>query len=112
MGPQFVGGTRAKGFVASLPAVGLALLPKIACPGCWPAYTAALAAMGINFVDYTPFLLPATIVFLLITLGSLALLARRRGRAEPFLLGLAGSAVVLVGKFVIATDPIMYVGIA
>jgi mercuric ion transport protein len=37
--------------VASLPALGTALLPKLACPLCWPAYSALLCAVGLGFVD-------------------------------------------------------------
>ena len=39
------------------------------------------------------------------------MLARRRRRAEPLLLSLVGSAAVLAGKFVLASDVAMYAGI-
>jgi mercuric ion transport protein len=100
-----------KGFFAALPVVGAALLPKLVCAACWPAYTAFLGAAGIEFVNYTPYLLPLTGVGLVIAVGSLGLLARRRRRIEPFLLGLAAAVAVLVGKFVLESSPVLYVGI-
>lgn len=96
---------------AALPVMGAALLPKIVCAACWPAYTAALGAIGIEFFDYTPYLVPLTIVALVVATGSLALLARRRSRIEPVLLGLGAAAAVVVGKFVLDSDLMLYAGI-
>ncbi len=95
---------------ALLPAIGAALLPKLTCPACWPAYAAVLGSMGVGFVDYTPWLLPATLVFLLITLALLAWRPRRG--YSPLALGIAASAVVLIGKFVFDSEPAIYAGIA
>src|SRR5437899_2661960 len=100
-----------KGFFATLPVIGAALLPKLVCAACWPAYTAFLGAVGIEFVNYTPYLLPLTGVGLMVAVGSLGLLARRRRRIEPFLLGLAAAIAVLVGKFALESDPVLYIGI-
>ena len=95
---------------AMLPAVGAALLPKLTCPVCWPAYAAVLGALGVGFVDYTPFLLPLTMLFLVITLAMLAW-RPRRGYA-PLVLGLAASAIVVVGKFFFDSDIATYAGVA
>ena len=59
--------TRRLQVVAMLPAVAAALLPKLTCPACWPAYAAVLSALGVSFVDYTPYLLPFTLAFLALT---------------------------------------------
>jgi hypothetical protein len=96
--------------VAMLPAVGAALLPKLTCPVCWPAYTALLSALGVGFIDYTPYLLPLTLVFLGVTLAMLAW-RPRRGYA-PLALGLAASAIALVGKFLFDSDLAAYAGVA
>ena len=101
-----------RSFAASVPAIGAALLPKLTCPLCWPAYTAALGALGLGFVDYTPYLLPATLAFLVLAVGSLALVARRRGRWIPLLLGVASTAIVLTGKFAMDSDWVTNSGIA
>lgn len=96
-------------FAALLPAIGAALLPKLTCPVCWPAYAAILSALGVGFVDYTPYLMPLTVAFLAITLAMLAW-RPRRGYA-PLVLGLASSAIVLVGKFLFDSDLAVYSGV-
>ena len=93
-----------------LPAVGAALLPKLTCPACWPAYAALLSALGVGFIDYTPFLLPLTLVFLVVTLTVLARRARR-GYA-PLTLGLFAAAAMLIGKFLFDSDIATYAGVA
>ena len=97
-------------FAALLPAIGAALLPKLTCPVCWPAYAAVLSALGVSFIDYTPYLLPLTMAFLAITLAMLAW-RPRRGYA-PLVLGVVASAVVLVGKFLFDSDVAVYSGVA
>ncbi|MGH8719757.1 MAG: MerC domain-containing protein [Burkholderiales bacterium] len=101
---------RMNAFAAS-PAVGLALLPKLTCPACWPAYAAVLSAAGLGFLDYTPYLLPLTTVFLAVTLVALGYRAKNRRGYLPLLLGLVGSAIVIFGKFVFDSDPTLYAGI-
>lgn len=96
--------TRWQAVAASFPAIGAALLPKLACPLCFPAYAAMLSALGLGFVDYTPFLLPLTAVFLVMALGVLALQARRTGNKTALLLGATASLVVLAGKFYFESD--------
>ena len=103
---------RFRAVVASLPAIGTALLPKLTCPLCWPAYAAVLSALGLGFVDYTPYLLPATLAFLATAVGTLAIGARRSGRLMPLVLGLASSVVVLVGKFAVDSAWVTDGGIA
>lgn len=84
---------------AASPALGVALLPKLVCPLCFPAYAAILGALGIEFIDYTPYLLPLTAIFLAVALVVLALQARRTGNIGALLLGLAAAMIVLLGKF-------------
>lgn len=91
--------TRWQAAAASFPAVGVALLPKLTCPLCFPAYAAVLSAVGLEFVDYTPYLLPLTISFLVVAVVVLALQTRRTGNGYPLVMGIAASALVLIGKF-------------
>lgn len=35
--------------LAVAPGVGLEFLPKLACPACWPAYTALVSSLGLSF---------------------------------------------------------------
>lgn len=94
-----------------LPGVGAALLPKVACPACWPAYAGFLGSLGLPFLMETRWLLPLTAVFLVIAVGVLAFRARRRRGYGPFVLGLVAAAFVLIGKFTFESDPAMYAGI-
>lgn len=93
---------------AMLPAVGAAFLPKLTCPACWPAYAGLLSSLGMGFFDYTPYLLPLTVVFLLIALTTLVYGAQQRYGYGPFLLGLLASITLLVGKFQFDSDLTMY----
>ena len=97
---------------AMVPAIGLSLLPKIACPACWPAYAGFLSSVGLGFLIDTSYLLPLTAVFLAIAVGALAFRAGHRRGYRPFVIGLLASAVVLIGKFNFESDAAMYVGLA
>ena len=102
---------RAKGWgIAVLPSIGMALLPKLTCPVCWPAYTALLSSVGIHFIDYTPYLLPTLSAFLAITVWALAFRARSRRGYGPFGLGVLGAGAVLMGKFAFEHDAGVYAG--
>src|SRR5215831_11945154 len=35
---------------AVLPGIGVALMPKLICPLCWPAYAGLLSAVGLGFL--------------------------------------------------------------
>jgi hypothetical protein len=98
--------------LAVVPSIGIALLPKLTCPLCWPAYTAILATFGLGFVNYTPYLIPLTFLFLVITLVSLVYKARGRQGYMPFVLGLIGSTLLISGKFILNSNPAMYGGIS
>jgi hypothetical protein len=97
--------------VASFPAIGAALLPKLTCPLCWPAYAALLSALGLEFFDYTPYLMPLTLALLAVALGALALHARRTGHWIALMTGVAAAAIVLLGKFTFELDWLTTVGI-
>ena len=96
----------------TLPVVGVALLPKLTCAACWPAYAAILSSLGVSFVDYTPYLLPLTAAFLALTLVMLAYRAASRRGYAPLALGSVASAIVLIGKFAFDSDVALYGGIA
>ena len=98
-------------FVAAIPAIGLAFLPKLVCPVCWPIYTALLSSMGIGFVNYTPYLMPLTFVFMLVAVGALLYHAKTRKAYGPFVLGLFASITLLLGKFAFNSDPALFVGV-
>lgn len=94
-----------------LAAAGVSLLPKLACPACWPAYAGLLSSVGLGALASSKYLLALTATFLGVALTTLAFRAERRRGFGPFLLGLAASAAVLGGKFVIESDALMYGGV-
>jgi len=98
--------------LAMLPGIGAVFLPNVACPACWPAYAGFLSSMGLGFLLDATFLLPLTAAFLAIAVGALAYRANKRRGYVPFALGVASTAVVLVGKFTFERDPAMYAGLA
>jgi hypothetical protein len=98
--------------LAMLPGIGMAFLPKIACPACWPAYAGLLGSLGLGFLMHTAWLLPLTATFLVLAVGALAFRAWRRRGYGPFLVGLAASAVVLLGKFAFENHTAMYAGVS
>jgi len=101
--------SRSLGF-ASLPSIAVAVLPKLTCPLCWPAYAALLSSVGVNFVNYTPMLLPVLAILLVVSLLALAYRARGRRGFGPFWLGLFASLMILIGKFVLDSDSAIYIG--
>lgn len=101
-----------RGLVSALPAIGVALLPKLTCAACWPAYAALLGAMGISFVDYTPWLLPIMGALLGLALVSIAWRAGPRRGFGPFWLGAGASIAILAGKFGNDSDIMVYAGTA
>src|SRR5215831_14982755 len=82
------------------PGVGFSLLPKLACPLCWPAYAGLLSTVGLGFLIGTAYLLPLTIAFLLLALVAMAFRATVRRGYRPLLVGLFASVVIVLGKFV------------
>jgi hypothetical protein len=99
-------------WLAILPAIGVAMLPKLACPACWPAYAGLLSSIGLGFLTQAAYLFPLTIVFLAVAVGALGFRARSRHGYGPFSVGLVAAVVVIVGKFLFESDPAMYGGIA
>ena len=100
-----------RSFLATVPGIAFAFLPKLACPACWPAYAGLLSSVGLGFLLDTAYLFPLTAVFLVLAVGALPSRARTRRGYGPFGVGLAAAIVVLVGKFVFDSNIAMYGGI-
>ena len=97
---------------AVLPGIGIALMPKVVCPLCWPAYAGVLSAAGLTFLMEDRWLLPISAVFLMAALGALAWRARTRRGYGPLGVGAVSAVGVLVGKFVLDSTVTVYVAIA
>ncbi len=85
--------------LVAIPGIGVSLLPKLACPLCWPAYAGLLSSVGLGFLISARYLLLLTAAFLLIALAALAFRARRRHGYGPFVVGLIAGVGVMLGKF-------------
>ncbi len=104
--------SRWKSSAAVLPAIGVAFLPKVVCPLCWPAYGAILSSAGLAFLMEDRWLLPISAVFLLAALAALAWRARTRRGYGPFALGAGSAGAIMSGKFLLDSTSIVYLGIA
>lgn len=91
--------------LAALPGIGAAALPVGFCPACWPAYAAVLGTLGLGPLLYAPYLAPVIGVLLVLAVAGLAWRARRRRGYGPAVLGGVAAGVIVVGKFVLQSDP-------
>ena len=97
---------------ATIPSIGVALLPKLSCPFCWPAYAAIANMLGLGFLIDSRYLLLTTAGFLLLAIAALLYRARHRHGYLPAVLGLASSALIVLGKFVLGSRVTFYAGLA
>ena len=103
---------RWRSFLAMAPGIGVSLLPVGLCPACWPAYAGLLSSLGLGFLGERTYLLPFTILFLIAAVCALYYRARTRWGYGPFVAGLIASVTLYVGKFVLHSNPMLYVGVA
>jgi hypothetical protein len=93
---------------AVLPGIGVALMPKLICPLCWPAYAGLLSAIGLGFLISARNLMIVTASFLIVAVIALAFRARQRRGYGPASAGLAASIFILFGKFYLESPSLMY----
>ncbi len=96
---------------AMLPSIGVGLLPKLACPACWPAYAGLLSSFGVSFLIDSRYLFALTAIFLVVALFFLGFRASRRRGLGPLAIGVVASVVLLVGKFHFGSDTAMFLGV-
>ncbi len=92
----------------ALPVISVSLLPKLACPMCWPAYAGLLSSIGLGFLISDTYLLPLTAAFLALAMGTMAYGAKKRHGYGPLFLGLVAATAVLLSKFVWDSKPNTY----
>lgn len=85
--------------ILAVPSIGVSVLPKLACPACWPAYAGLITSIGLGFLISVRYLLPLTIVFLILALAAMLFKARDRRGYSPFLLAVLAASGILLGKF-------------
>lgn len=103
--------TRLLSTAAVLPGIGIALLPKLACPACWPAYAGILSSVGLGFLVESRYLMAFTTVFLIVALGALVFRAKTRRGYAPFALGVFAAVLIMGGKFALDISLVMYAGV-
>lgn len=106
---KYSGGVLAS--LTAVPAVIVGFLPSVICPACWPVYAGLLSSLGLGFLIESRYLMLTMCVLLTLAIISLAISGRKRHGYGPFLLGMAGGLVLLLGKFAIALDALVYGGI-
>jgi hypothetical protein len=91
-----------------LPGIGVALMLKLICPLCWPAYAGLLSAVGLGFLINSRNLMIVTAAFLIVAVTALAFHARQRRGYGPAIAGLAASIVIVLGKFYLESPAAIY----
>ena len=94
----------------AVPGVGVSM-PKVICPVCSPAYAAVLSSIGLGFLVSTTYLLPVTVAFLAVAVGTLAFRAASRRGLLPFWVGVVAGGSVVTGKFWLDAASITYAGV-
>lgn len=100
--------SRWKQGLVALPGVGVSILPKLACPACWPAYAGLLTSVGLGFLISAAYLLPLTASFLALAMGAMVFRARDRHGYGPLTLGILAAVGVLIGKFAWESNAVIY----
>jgi mercuric ion transport protein len=108
--PSGITRSRFGGFMAGLAAVGVALLPKIACPICWPAYAGLLSAVGLGFLIQGNNFLIVSMIFLGLALAVFALRGKNRHNFMPFWPAFVGVFLIIPGKFLWNNMLMFYAG--
>jgi hypothetical protein len=97
--------------LAVLPAVGLALLPKAVCPVCLAAYAGVLSSLGLGISQYAAYLIPVTVLFLVLSITTLIYGALKRDRYGPFVMGACAALIIIFGKFLFDSEVALYGGV-
>jgi hypothetical protein len=96
--------------LAALPAAFLSLLPAVTCPACLGAYAGLLSAFGLGFLVRSTVLEPLLISTLLVGLASIVWSTLARRNPWPLALTLLGDLAVVVGRYVLASQEMQWLG--
>jgi hypothetical protein len=67
--------------------------------------------MGSAVLISTDLLLPVTLIAVVVSVGTLGFRAKKRRGYAPMLLGVAAGCVMVSGRFVFASDALLYCGV-
>jgi len=99
------------GSLSMIPAAAVSLMPALSCPVCWPAYASLLGSLGLGFMIDSAYLMPITVLALLVAVGMMATKASQRHGYGPLILGVVAASVIVVGKFWLELDLVLYGGV-
>jgi hypothetical protein len=68
--------------------------------------------MGLGFLMQTAYLMPLTLISLVVAVAGLGFRAKRRRGYGPLILGLVSGVALVVGKFVVDSNIVIYGSIA
>lgn len=80
------------------------------CPLCVPASAAVLSAIGLTFLPQAQFIFPLIAIFSVVLLGGLITGLKRHGDISPLLFGSVGIFMVPVGRYILGSAMLTYVG--
>ncbi len=98
--------------LAAGPATILPLLPSATCPLCATAYAGVLSSLGLGIVFRESVMLPLILVFLAVSVLSIAWSTRRHRRAGPVVAAIVGFLAIVAGRVLWALPAAIYFGIA
>lgn len=99
-------------WATAVPAVVLALLPRLVCPCQLTAYAGVLTSLGLSFLLNHRLQLSLTTAALTLAVGLMAVGARRRRGYLPFAIGCVAAIIICVGKFMLAWPSLVSAGVA
>jgi hypothetical protein len=101
---------RRRSVLTALPAVAVALLPK--CPACLSAYAALASSLGLGFLIESAYLLPLILVVLIVAVLAHRMRKKDHRKYAAIALEAFGVSIVLAGKFLFDSRPVVLGGIA
>lgn len=96
--------------LSGVSALVVAFFPK--CPMCWAAYLSMFGIAGADWLTNSPWLLPLFVLALVLNVGSLWWLARRRQRPVGFYVAALGALTILAGSLWLDRSEVSTAGIA
>jgi hypothetical protein len=77
-----------------------------------PAYAGLISSVGLGFLMKTAYLLPVLLASLGVAVAALGFRARRRHGYGPLMVGVLAAALIVLGRFVLESDWVVYGGVA
>jgi len=70
-----------------------------------------MSALGLGFLIQSRHLFLVTVAFLLVAVAALGFHVRMRWAYGPFLTGALGAVLIIIGKFLLESEPVAYLGV-